>query len=233
MASNIDEFNEKFVYTKTNPENIIAGIKDSLFFRYNNTFYYNEEGVLDASWEVLPYRTVIIPFPPLTKEIIYEYPYELWIKTTDGYIDQYGDLLPKTGWKFLGNINVFLDANPRSLRWIFPPPVSSTDPIGTDRSRSYDENFFYVKLGAFWHRTPIALFISPSDEGPDRPDLSANLPFVDAPRRLPVPSNPESDLSTVEVGDQTYDKDFFYIRVSKWKRSNLTTYYNNNKMTRF
>lgn len=233
MPSRTDEFNKKFLYTETNPENIIEGKKDSLFFRYGNTFYFNAEGVVDTSWEVLPYRTVIIPFPPIDKEIIYAQPYELWIKTTDGYYDQYGDLLPKTGWKFLGYINAFLKANPRILRWIFPPPTSSTDPIGVDRSRSYDENFFYAKLGAFWYRTPIALFISPSPTGPDRPDLSSNLPFVDAPRRLPVPSNPNSDLSTVELGDQTYDEDFFYIRVSQWKRSNLNIYYNTDKMTTF
>lgn len=233
MSARLNDFNKKFVYTETNPENIIEGKKDSLFFRYENSFYFNEDGVLDSSWEVLPYRTVVIPFPNLSKEIKYEHPYELWIKTTDGYIDQYGDLLPKTGWKFMGNINVFANLNPRILHWIFPPPVSSTDPIGANNNRSYDENFFYVKNGAYWYRTPITLFISPSDTGPDRPDLSDNLPFVDAPRRLPVPANPNSDLSIVEVGEQSYDKDFFYIRVSQWKRSNLNKYYNVDKMTRF
>ncbi len=233
MSDRLTDFNKKFIYTGCNPENIIEGKKDSLFFRYNNSFFFNAEGVLDSSWEVLPYRTVVIPFPSPDKEIIYETPYELWIKTTDGNYDQYGDLLPKTGWKFIGHTNVFLTANPRTLRWTFPPPISSTDPIGVDRSKSYDEDFFYVKLGAFWYRTPLTLFTSPVADGPDRPDLSANLPFMDPPRRLPVPANPNSDLETVEIGDQTYDKDFFYIRTSKWKRVNLNVFYDVDKMTRF
>lgn len=232
MAARLDEFNKKFVYTKCNPENIVEGKKDSLFFRNNTDFYFNPDGVIDSKWKKLPYRTVIIPPPSDVKILKYEKPFELWIKTTDGYIDQYGDLMPKTGWKFLSYQNIFFNANPRLLRWIFPPPISSTDPIGNDNSRSYDENFFYAKIGGFWVRTPISIFTAPENTGDDNPLLSSNLPFVDAPRYLPVPPIPEASIN-IPMGEQSYDTDFFYIRVSKWKRSKLNVYYNTHKMTRF
>ena len=230
----IDDFNNKFVYIDTNPENIINAKKGAYFFRDGNAFYVNHTGHLDGPWEKLPYKTVIIPYPPRNKLYKYKQPYELWVKTTNGFIDQYNDLLPKTGWKLVGYKDVFSRGNPRRLNWVFPPPTSSYDPIGNNRSRSYDENYFYAKLDGKWYRTPITIWdgLSPQGLGPDRDDISNNLPFVDAPRRKPLPNNP-NDTTNVSPGDQTYDVDYFYIRVSKWKRSRLNIYYDTNKMARF
>jgi hypothetical protein len=234
MSQRLDEFNKRFIYTDTNPENIIVAKKNAYFYRKGNDFYVNHSGNLDGKWEKLPYKTVIIPPPPLTKLIKYKQPQELWIKTTDGFYDEFKALLPKTGWKFVSYKDIFAKGNPKRLNWVFPVPTSSNDPIGNNNSRSYDENYFYAKVAGKWLRTPITTWngISPSGEGPDRSDLSTNLPFVDAPRRKPLPNNPH-DTNQVDVGDQTYDVEYFYIRISNWKRSRLNIYYDTNKMARF
>lgn len=229
----LDDFNQKFVYTDTNPENIVSAKKNALFFRKGSEFYVNQSGVMNGKWEKLPYKTVIIPPPSLTKLIKYKQPQELWIKTTDGYYDEFKKLMPKTGWKFLSYQNVFTSSAQRALHWIFPVPTSSNDPIGNNKSRSYDENYFYAKIDGKWYRTPLTIFDSSVADGPDRTDLSQNLPFVDAPRHKPIPANPNSGLNNAPTGEQTYDLEYFYIRGTKWQRSRLNIYYDANKMTRF
>lgn len=234
MPPRLDEFNKKFVYTDTNPENIIPAKKDAYFYRKGNEFYVNHSGDLAGKWEKLVYKTVIIPPPPLTKLIKYKQPQELWKKTTDGFYDEFKALLPKTGWQFLSYKDIFAQGNPRRLNWIFPVPTSSNDPVGNNNSRSYDENYFYAKLSGKWYRTPITIWneIPTGGEGPDRTELTNNLPFVDYPRFKPLPSNPDN-LNNAEIGEQTYDTEYFYIRVSKWKRTHLNIYYNTNKMAVF
>jgi hypothetical protein len=232
MAQRTDEFNKKDIYTATNPENIVSSKKNALFFRRGKEFFVNYEGNLDGKWQKLPYKTVILPPPPQSKPIIYKNEYELWVKTTDGHFDEFNALLPKTGWKFLSNKNIFLGANLRKLNWIFPVPTSSSDIIGNNNSRSYDEDFFYAKISGRWYRTPITVFSEPEKVGVDKPQFSTNLPFVDAPRRLPLPAN-SNDTVNVQIGEQSYDEDFFYIRVSKWKRARLGIFYNSDKMTAF
>lgn len=232
MPQRLDEFNKKFVYTNTNPENIIVAKKNALFYRKGNEFYVNHDGVINGKWQKLPYKTVIIPPPPLTKLIKYKQPQELWIKTSDGFFNEFKELLPKTGWKFLNNQNIFVSANIKNLNWIFPVPTSSNDPIGNNNSRSYDENYFYAKISGIWVRTPITIFNYAGNSSPDNPNLSNFLPFVASPRFLPVPSTSVTIDSAI-TGEQTYDADFFYIKPSIWKRSVLNIYYNTNKMTRF
>jgi hypothetical protein len=230
----INDFNQKFVYIETNPENIISAKKGAYFYRKGTEFFVNYSGNLDGKWEKLPYKTVIIPAPPRNKLYQYKQPQELWRKTTDGFIDEFKDLLPKTGWKFVSYANIFLGANPRRLNWVFPVPTNSFDAVGNNNSRSYDENYFYAKLDGIWYRTPITVWnqLSSQGDGPDRTDLTTNLPFVDAPRKKPLPINPD-DISNAPLGEQTYDYEYFYIQVSKWKRTRLNIYYNTNKMTRF
>lgn len=236
MPQRLDEFNRKFIYTETNPENIISAKKNALFFRKGEKFYVNHTGEVNGKWDVLPYRTVIIPQPPRGKLIKYKKPQEVWIKTTDGFYDEYKELLPKTGWKFLSYQDVFLKkaAVARKFNWIFPPPTNSFDTIGNNKSRSYDENYFYAKLDGMWYRTPILNWngISPSGEGPDKPELNTNLPFADTPRFIPLPNNSNNIIGS-ESGDQTYDVEYFYIRTSKWRRTRLNIYYDANKMARF
>lgn len=230
MPARLDEFNKKFIYTDTNPENIIAAKKNSFFFRRGNEFYVNISGNINANWQKLPYRTVIIPPPPLTKLIKFKTDAELWIKTTDGYINEFKELLPKTGWKLSSYNDVFAKLFTRNLNWFFPVPASSNDPVGVDGNRSYDENYFYAKISGKWYRSPIVTYNFPGAASVDRPDLSTNLPFVDKPRLLPVP--PNSNFPGIN-GDQTYDYDFFYVKVTNFKRVPLQIFYNPNKMTRF
>jgi hypothetical protein len=234
MPQRLDEFNKKFVYTETNPENIINARKNALFFRKGEKFYVNHSGNLDGKWELLPLRTVITPPPPLTKLIKYKKPQELWLKTTNGYYNQFKELMPKTGWKFVSYQDVFVKGNPRTLHWVFPVPVDSNDPIGNNKSRSYDENYFYAKIDNKWYRTPITTWLNQAQggAGPDRDDITYNLPYIDPPRHKPLPTNAH-DTSGIELGDQTYDTEYFYIKVSQWKRSRLNIYYDTNKMTRF
>lgn len=231
MTARLDDFNRRFVYTTTNPENIIGAPKGALFFRRGLEFYLNREGNLDATWTKLPYRTVILPHPPLTKEIKYEHPYEVWLKTIDGNYDEYGNLLPKQGWTFVSNDNLFSRQSlGKALNWILPPPTSSDDSIGNNNSRSYDENFFYAKIGGKWYRTPISIYNTPGDASADDPYWTNNLPFVDAPRFAPVP--PATGAGGF-VGEQSYDSDFFYIFPTSWKRSALLRYVGVNKMACF
>lgn len=231
MPQRLDEFNKKFIYTDTNPENIIAGRKNALFFRKNEFFYFNADGNLDGHWQKLPYRTVIIPPPVLTKLIKFRTPTELWIKTTDGYLDEFNEVLPKTGWKFMSYKDVFSTyASSKAFHWLFPAPTSTNDPVGIDGQRSYDENYFYAKISGKWYRTPIVRFSEPGTSSPDNSYWETNLPFVDTPRYIPVP--PNSSYPGIE-GDQSYDLDFFYIRVGAWKRSHLLVFYNGDKMAVF
>jgi len=233
----LDDFNKKFIYTDTNPENIIVAKKNAMFFRSGHEFYVNYSGVVNGKWEKLLYKTVIIPHPPKSKLIKYKKEQELWIKTTDGFFDEFEDLLPKTGWKFLSNQNIFavvptVAVSIKDLNWIFPVPVSSNDTIGNNNSRSYDENYFYAKISGEWVRTPITIFEYSGNSSSDDLNLSNFLPFVAPPRFQPVPAISATTDDAV-TGDQTYDADFFYIKPSVWKRSVLNVYYNTNKMTRF
>ena len=233
----LDDFNKKFIYTDTNPENIIVAKKNAMFFRSGHEFYVNYSGVVNGKWEKLLYKTVIIPHPPKSKLIKYKKEQELWIKTTDGFFDEFEDLLPKTGWKFLSNQNIFavvptVAVSIKDLNWIFPVPVSSNDTIGNNNSRSYDENYFYAKISGEWVRTPITIFEYSGNSSSDDLNLSNFLPFVAPPRFQPVPAISATTDDAV-TGDQTYDADFFYIKPSVSKRSILNVYYNSNKMTRF
>lgn len=234
MPQRLDEFNKKFIYTNTNPENIVAAKKNAYFFRRGKDFYVNHEGNLDAAWEKLPYRTVIIPPPPLTKLIQYKTPTELWIKKTDGYYNEYEQLLPKTGWKLVStSVDVFARTSPkRKYNWIFPPPSSSDDPMGSNGNRSYDKNYFYAKIDGRWYRTPITVYTYVDEAGPDVPSYSTSLPFVDAPRYLPVPPTPDY-YPQGDEGLQSYDKSFFYIHTDLWKRANLLFVSGVHKMTEF
>jgi hypothetical protein len=229
--SNVSEFNEKFLYTKTSPENILAAPMGAWFFRKENDFYLNLSGDVNGTWSKLPYRTVIIPFPPLDKEILFEQPMELWFKSSNGFIDEYNVLHPKVGWVFYAyNIDVFLPKSSRVFSWIFPPPTTTSDPIGINGNRSFDENFFYAKESGSWLRTPIAIFTdsTPIDSG-EIPYWYQNLPFVDAPRKAPRPITiSESGL----YGEQSYDFDYFYIHPSIWKRTQLINF-SSGKMTAF
>ncbi len=231
MPQRLDDFNKKFVYTDTNPENIIVGKKNALFFRRYNDFYFNADGNLDGVWIKLPYRTVIIPPPPLTKLIKYRRPFEVWLKTTDGYYDEFEVLMPKTGWALFSYEDIFLNRRTgRKLNWIFPPPTSSDDTIGNNNSRSYDENYFYAKISGKWYRTPISIYTSVDSTGADQPGLTTGLPFVDAPRYLPVPPVPSYPG---DAGEQSYGTEYFYVKPSVWKRSSLLIYTGLSKMARF
>lgn len=235
MPLRVTDFDEKFLFTKTDPENIISAKEGAWFFRTETNFYLNADGDGDGdsidSWRQLPYKTVILPAPNPNHVIQFEFPTELWIKTTDGYFDEFRQRLPKTGWKFYSYDDVFFGAQPRNLNWKFPVPTNSNDPVGNNNSRSYDENFFYAKTGGVWYRTPIAIFSFPTSDIGEQNSLYTSLPFVVAPRHLPIPPS-SSIVNTVVVGDQTYDKEFFYIRVSKWKRTPLI-YFNPSKMAIF
>ena len=44
----IDDFNEKFIYTDTNPEGIISAKKGAFFYRRDNDFYFNIDGNIEA-----------------------------------------------------------------------------------------------------------------------------------------------------------------------------------------
>jgi hypothetical protein len=237
MSKRSDEIDKKFIYTDTNPENIVVAKKNAMFYRRGNEFYVNHNGVVNGKWEKLPYKTVIIPHPPKSKVIKYKKEQELWVKTTDGLLDEFGDLLPDTGWKFLSNQNIFAAAptvafSIKNLNWIFPVPTSSNDTAGNNNSRSYDENYFYAKISNKWVRTPITIFNYAGNSTSDNANLNNFLPFVAPPRFLPVPAT-SATIDDAVIGDQTYDADFFYIKPSVSKRSILNVYYNSNKMTRF
>lgn len=219
MPTRVSDFEKKVLFTKTNPENIISGKKGSWFFRRGSNFYLNISGDLNDHWEKLPYKTVILPAPDPDKVIKFETFCELWFKSIDGRFDEFGKLLPKTGWTFFSNKDVFTDAVIVESNWT-RVPVSSLDPVGTNKSRSYDENFFYVKIDTTWYRTPIAIFTTSEADLGENPSLYTNLPYVQAPRYLPVPASSTAN-PTANGGTETYDSVFYYIKPSKWKRCPL------------
>lgn len=225
----ISEFNDKFLYTRTDPNNIVAAPKGALFFRRGENFYFCPSGNLNSHWERLLYRTVVTPVPDDDKPIYYEHPYELWEKKSAGFKNDQRELLPKTDWKLLSYEDVFITRGAKALHWIFPPPVNTVDPRGTNDSRSYDENFFYAKLANRWTRTPITVYTDPMSDPGEVSYWYNNLPFTDIPRVVPMPHHTSSAGSP---GDQTYDTDFFYVKPSMWKRV-LLTYFTPSKMTEF
>ena len=226
MGARVEDFNKKFIYTDTNPEGIIAAKKGAFFYRRELEFFVNLHGNLEEGpWEKLPYRTVIIPPPPASKIIRYKRPHELWIKTTDGFLDDTGRLMPKTGWKIYSYQDAFAMLVFRKITWHFPVPTSSYDTAGVDGNRSYDNDFFYAKISGVWYRTAISLWnFVDTPIPPDDPTLTTSLPFVDMPR-AGLGTDP-FDTSCSQVGDQTYDNGFFYIKIngSTWKRSRLSLY---------
>lgn len=224
----IPDLNDKFIYTRTDPNNIIAAPKGALFFRRNTRFYLNQSGNLASSWTLLPYKTVILPVPDEDKPIIFEYQFEVWRKNSDGLKDELGYLLPKTDWKFFSYDDIFVSAEQKGLNWILPAPTSSLDPRGGNNARSYDENFFYAKISGSWVRTPIHMYDTSSLDVGEVSYWYNNLPFVDAPRRSPAPNRLDSGFA----GDQSYDRDFFYVKPSLWKRTPLD-YFDASKMTMF
>lgn len=226
MNARVEDFNKKFIYTDTNPENIIAAKKGAFFCRREKEFFVNYQGNLEEGpWEKLNYRTVIIPFPPPTKQIQYKRPHEIWFKTTDGFFDDTGKLMPKTGWKFYSYQDAFAMLVFRKITWHFPTPTSSYDTAGVDGNRSYDNDFFYAKISGVWYRTPMTLWdFVDTPIPPEDPTLTTSLPFVDLPR-AGLGIDP-FDTHCSQTGDQTYDSGFFYIKVNNttWKRSRISLY---------
>lgn len=120
-------------------------------------------------------------------------------------------------------------ANFRTFSWIFPAPNGSYDQLGNNNDRSYDENFFYVKIDDEWLRTPLVNFtVNVSSNSGEDLYWYNNLPFVDRPRvGLPkCPTDPGL------VGAQTFDDDYFYIKDDVWKRVLLINFLPS-KMTTF
>jgi hypothetical protein len=236
MPSRIDDFNKKFVYTETNPEGIISAKKGAFFYRRGTEFYLNRDGNLEVGfWEKLPYKTVIIPPPPASKLIKYKRPHEIWLKTTNGFYNDQEVLMPKTGWERYSYEDAFALQLFRKLNWIFPPPISSYDPMGGVGSRSYDLNYFYAKIDGVWYRTPITTWYDTDNLGvPDDPNLTTYLPYVDMPRS-PVGVDWTVDIHCAIPGDQSYDNSFFYIKVDQnsWRRARLNIYANTYKMALF
>ena len=223
MSERVIDFNKKFLYTETNPENIISAKKGSWFFRIGGDFYLNTSGDWNDEWEKLPYRTVILPAVDADWVVKFEHPYELWFKEIDGFRDEHRQLLPKTGWKFFGYLNVFANVEAETSPWT-AVPTSSYDPTGFERSRAYDENFYYYKTQEIWYRTPITLFTYKSSDSGNRQEMYNELPFVQAPRYLPVPSN-STDQSGAPYGKETYDDEFYYVKPStKWKRCTILVF---------
>ena len=107
MAERVADFNAKFFYVETNPENIISAPKNAFFFRNGTDFFLNTSGDINGYWERLQYRTVILPAIDEDTLLNYEHPCELWIKTTDGFYDEFKVLMPKTGWQFFTYKNIF------------------------------------------------------------------------------------------------------------------------------
>lgn len=235
MPARVDDFNKKFVYTETNPEGIIAAKKGAFFYRRDNDFYINLDGNLETgNWEKLNYRTVIIPPPPLTKLIKYKRPHEIWLKTTDGFYNDLEQLMPKTGWKIFAYKDAFAIQIQNTVRWVFPPPKTSYDAFGTNGEKSYDENYLYVKFSGLWYRVPLAIYtFIGSRRDTDNPTLVLNPPFSD--NRAGYPGITSYDLACSMLGDQTYDNDFFYVRVNSktWKRTTLNVFQIAYKMTIF
>ena len=222
------KLDDKFLYTKTDPTNIISAKKGALFFRRGKKFFLNPDGNSDSTWIPLPYRTVVYPVPSLNKPLFFEHQNEIWEKNSNGFYDEFKELLPKTDWKFYSYDDAFISIAPKTIRWIFPVPTSSSDPIGNDNDRSYDTNFFYAKVSGQWLRTPISIYESASVDSGENAFWYNNLPFVDYPRKLPVPNPSDAGID----GEQSYDRDFFYVKVTVWKRTPLNYFYLS-KMTIF
>lgn len=229
MPNRIPDINSD-IYTECNPEGIISAKKGAWFFRRDKNFYINHQGDEYGEWVKLPYTTVTLSRPNPNKIIIYSHRFQLWEKMEDGIKipwimgDREVSYNPKMGWKSISYEDAFMSIpDPRPFNWIFPPPASSYDPRGSDKNRSYDENFFYAKTASVWYRTPITLYTFAGNPSGENANLQNNLPFVVVPRATPVPSSSyQSD--SVKPGDQTYDADFFYIKPSVWKRSALSVY---------
>ena len=237
MPNRVPDINSS-IYTDCNPENIVPAKKGAWFFRRDSNFYVNDSGDVNGTWVQLPYKTVILPRPNPNKLILYSQRFQLWQKSTDGFKapwtlgDRTVSILPKTGWKLISNEDAFLPViDPRAFNWIFPAPLSSDDPVGNDGSKSYDNDYFYHKTGGKWYRNPLVLFTYQGTAVGDTSTWYNNLPFVVAPRALPVPSSSYA-VDTIKSGDQTYDGDFFYIKANLWKRAPLITY-TPSKMTLF
>ena len=216
------------IYTGTNPENIIPAPKGAWFFRRNNFFFVNMTGAVDGTWIPLPYKTVVLPRPNPNKLIIYREPYELWEKKSNGFLDDFRELLPKTDWEFVSNEDVFFDKEESGFDWIFypgfgVPPTSSIDPGGGQWSRGFTDDFYYLKSGSLWYRTPLALFYFQGVDIGEQPNLYSNPPFVSPPRYLPLPSSSFTVDSSI-LGVESYDRDFYYIKANPWKRSSLNIY---------
>lgn len=107
MKNRADMSSPSRIYTDTNPENMVAAPKGSWFIRRHDLFYINVSGGVRGEWKQLPYKTIILPRPPEDKLIQFKEPYEIWEKTTDGFVDGFRKILPKTGWKFLSNKDAF------------------------------------------------------------------------------------------------------------------------------
>lgn len=227
MPIRSSDFDEKVLYTKTNPENIISAPKGSWFFRQGGDFFVNT----GKSWVKLPFKTVILPAPDEDRIIKYEQPFELWFKFSDGFYDEFRKLMPKTGWKFFSHKNIFAHGGGGAniSDWL-PVPTSSDDPNGHHKSKSYDENYFYSKINTRWYRTPITVFTFPTTDSGEQSDLYNQLPYAHAPRFLPVP--PNSNTNTANAGEETYDDEFYYIKTSKWKRCSIIMF-RPSKMTVF
>lgn len=233
MAARTNDVNRD-IYTETNPEGIIAAKKGAFFYRRNNEFYLNEEGNLETgNWRKLELRTVVIPPPPLTKLIQYRRPHEIWIKTTDGFFNDYEQLMPKTGWKIFSYKDAFAIQIQNTLNWVFPAPAASYDPRGSNSDKSYDSDYLYVKFSGVWYRTPLSIYTFVGSRSPENPTLYTNPPFAD--KRAGFPGDNSYILACSMEGDQTYDNDFFYVRVNKktWKRTNLNIFEIGYKMTVF
>ncbi len=214
-------------YTETNPNNIIPAKKGALFARVGHDFYLFSSN----KWNKLTYRTVILPRPNANDLINYEREYEVWGKEKDGLPDKDSVFSDKLGWVFYGYKKPFSDeVVTKIFDWFFPVPTSSNDSVGAENDKSYDDDFYYLKTGSYWYRTPISVFDEPGTYGPEQIDLYNNPPFIDPPRFLPIP--PNSSYSGGRVGEQTHDADFYYTKPSVWKRCPLVIF-DNVTMTRF
>ncbi len=121
--------------------------------------------------------------------------------------------------------------NKKTFQWIFPAPTSSNDEIGVSGDKSYDNKFFYYKDGSVWKRSPLSVFKNKRLRNSLETNFwYRNLPFITSPRAALIPRR-VSDFG--EIGEQTFDDYFFYVKVdSGWRRYPLSTF-NPSKMTIF
>lgn len=233
MAARVDSTNPA-LYMDTNPEGVVSAKKGAFFYRRDTEFYLNVEGNLETgNWEKLQYRTVIIPPPAASRPLVYKRPHEIWIKTTDGFYNDLNQLMPKTGWKIFSYKDAFAIQIQHTLHWIFPRPGYSLDSMGVNGDKSYDNDFLYIKFSGKWYRTPLSVYTFIGDKSPENPTLYSNPPYSD--QRAGFPGANSYILACSMVGDQSYDNDFFYVRVNVkvWKRTNLNIFEIGYKMTVF